>query len=54
MSERPDALAVSNRALIIYALVRRGYIEHVVNASTGDPRRMTQAETARAEQDRWL
>jgi hypothetical protein len=54
VTERPDALAVSNRALIVYALVRRAYIEHVVNASSGDSRRIAQAETARAEQDRWL
>ena len=54
MTERPDATAVANRALILYALVRRGYIEHVVNASHGDPARLRQAESARREQDRWL
>jgi hypothetical protein len=51
---RPDARAVADRALILYALVRRGYIEHVVNASEGDPSRLAQAEAARLEQDRWL
>jgi hypothetical protein len=45
---------VADRALILYALVRRGYIEHVVNASEGDPSRLAQAEAARREQDRWL
>jgi hypothetical protein len=54
VSDRPDSLAVSNRALIVYALVRRAYIEHVVNASSGDARRIAQAEAARTEQDRWL
>ena len=54
MNERPDALAASNRALVVYALVRRAYIEHVVNASTGDPQRLAQAEAARVEQDHWL
>jgi Domain of unknown function (DUF4272) len=54
VSERPDAAAVADRALILYALVRRGYIEHVVNASHGDPARLRQAESARREQDRWL
>jgi hypothetical protein len=54
VNERPDALAVSNRALVVYALVRRAYIEHVVNASSGDSKRIAQAEAARIEQDRWL
>jgi hypothetical protein len=54
VSERPDSLAVADRALILYALVRRGYIEHVVNASEDDPSRFAQAEAARREQDHWL
>jgi hypothetical protein len=54
VNERPDALAASNRALVVYALVRRAYIEHVVNASSGDPQRLAQAEAARVEQDHWL
>jgi hypothetical protein len=54
VSERPDVAAVADRVLILYALVRRGYIEHVVNASHGDPARFRQAESARREQDRWL
>jgi uncharacterized protein DUF4272 len=54
VSERHDAAAVADRALILYALVRRGYIEHVVNATEGEPTRLAQAEAARHEQDRWL
>jgi uncharacterized protein DUF4272 len=54
VSERPAATEVADRALILYALVRRGYIEHVVNASEGDPSRVAQAEAARREQDGWL
>jgi hypothetical protein len=45
---------VSDRALVLYALVRRGAIEHVVSASDGDPLRLAQAEVARKESDRWL
>jgi hypothetical protein len=54
VSDRPDATGVADRALVLYALVRRGYIEHVVNASEGDSSRVAQAESARREQDRWL
>ena len=54
MSDRPDERTVADRALILYALVRRGYIEHVVNGSEGDAGRFAQAEGARREQDGWL
>ena len=54
MSARPDALEVSNRALVLYAIARRGAIELFVNETGGDPLRLRQAETARKEQDRWL
>ena len=52
--ERPGLETVTNRALVLYALVRRAYIEHVMNASAGDQRRFAQGEAARFEQDRWL
>lgn len=51
---RPTAALVSERALILYAIVRRGYIEHVIASTGGDPLRVQQAEAARAETDRWL
>jgi hypothetical protein len=45
---------VADRALILYAVVRRGYIEHVIASTDGDPLRVRQAEAAREETDRWL
>jgi hypothetical protein len=51
---RPSAAQVADRALILYAIVRRGYIEHVIASTDGDPLRLRQAEAARAEADRWL
>lgn len=51
---RPSAADVADRALALYALVRRGYIEHVVASTEGDPLRVRQAEAAREETDRWL
>jgi Domain of unknown function (DUF4272) len=51
---RPSTDEVSDRALVLYALVRRGAIELVVNETGGDPTRMAQAERARVETDRWL
>jgi hypothetical protein len=50
----PSASQVADRALVLYALVRRGYIEHVVASTDGDPLRVRQAEAAREETDRWL
>ena len=51
---RPTAPEVTDRALVIYAIVRRGGIELVVNETQGDPTRLAQAEQARIETDRWL
>ena len=51
---RPTAEEVSDRALVIYALTRRGAIELVVAETEGEPQRLAQAEGARAETDRWL
>jgi Domain of unknown function (DUF4272) len=49
----PSAGEVSDRALVLYALIRRASIELVVR-ETGEERRVEQAERARAETDRWL
>ena len=51
---RPTAAQVANRALVLYAFVRRGYIEHVIANTDGDPVRIRQGEAARRETDRWL
>jgi hypothetical protein len=51
---RPTAHEVSDRALVLYAFVRRGTIEYVVNETGGDPTRLRQAEVARRETDDWL
>ena len=51
---RPSAVDVSDRALGLYALVRRGTIEYVVAETEGDPGRIRQAEAARRETDDWL
>jgi hypothetical protein len=50
----PTAAEVADRALVLYAIVRRGGIELVVNETQGDPTRLAQAERARIETDRWL
>jgi Domain of unknown function (DUF4272) len=50
----PSTSEVSDRALVLYALVRRGAIELVVNETGGDPGRIAQAERARMETDAWL
>lgn len=50
----PTAAEVADRALVLYALARRGAIELVVDEAGGDPSRVAQAERARAETDRWL
>lgn len=54
MSDRPPALEVSDRVLVLYAIARRGAIELVVNETQGDPTRLAQAERARIETERWL
>ena len=51
---RPTAGQVADRALVLYALVRRGYIEHVIANTDGDLLRIRQGESARRETDRWL
>jgi hypothetical protein len=51
---RPTAVQVADRALVLYALVRRGYIEHVIANTGGDPLRISQGESAREETDHWL
>jgi hypothetical protein len=51
---RPSAAEVADRALVLYALARRGAIELVVSESGGDPGRLASAERARTETDRWL
>ena len=51
---RPNVQQVADRALILYALVRRGSIEHVIASTDGDPLRIRQGEVARLESDRWL
>ena len=51
---RPTAVRVADRALVLYALVRRGYIEHVIANTGGDQLRISQGESAREETDHWL
>lgn len=51
---RPSAREVADRALVLYALARRGAIELAVNETGGDPGRIVQAERARHETDGWL
>jgi hypothetical protein len=50
----PSVAEVSDRALVLYALTRRGAIELVVTESGGEPSRIAQAERARIETDRWF
>lgn len=54
MSDRPGAREAADRALVLYAFVRRGYIEHVLDDVDADPARVAQAERARDETDAWL
>lgn len=54
MSDRPSSRDAADRALVLYAFVRRGYIEHVLDDADADPARITQAEGARGETDAWL
>jgi hypothetical protein len=50
----PTAAEVADRALVLYAFVRRGAIELVVNETGAEPTRVAQAEGARLETDAWL
>jgi hypothetical protein len=54
MAERPTAVQVADRALVLYAFVRRGYIEHVIANTEGDLLRIRQGEAARQETERWF
>ncbi len=54
VSARPTAREAADRAMVLYAFVRRGTIEHVLDDADADPGRLAQAERARAETDRWL
>ena len=51
---RPTAGEAADRALVLYAFVRRGTIEHVLDDADADTGRIAQAERARVETDRWL
>ncbi len=53
MSERPSARDVADRALVLYAMVRRASIELIV-AETRDQMRRRQAEGARLETEAWF
>ena len=53
MSPRPSVAEVSDRALVLYALIRRASIE-VVLEDGPEPQRLAQAERAKVETDRWL
>jgi len=53
VSDRPALAEVSDRALVLYALIRRAAIE-VVLEDGPEPRRLAQAERARVETARWL
>lgn len=50
----PSAERVSDRALVLYALIRRATIEHALGGFEDEPIRIRQAEGARAETTRWL
>ena len=51
---RPSPTAVADRALVLYALVRRATIELALEEYAHDPHRVEQAEAARRETVRWL
>jgi Domain of unknown function (DUF4272) len=53
VTERPGARQVVDRALVLYAMVRRASIELIV-AETRDQVRRRQAEAARLETERWF
>jgi hypothetical protein len=50
----PPAATVADRALVLYALVRRATIELALEEYAHDPHRVSQAEIARRETGRWL
>jgi hypothetical protein len=53
VSGRPTPAEVSDRALVLYALIRRASIEAVLEEGP-DTRRLAQAVRAKVETDRWL
>ena len=53
MTERPSARETADRALILYALIRRAAIEVIVTDGD-DLMRRRQAENARQETEHWL
>jgi Domain of unknown function (DUF4272) len=53
VTERPSARETADRALVLYALVRRAAIE-VVLTEADEPVRRRQAENARQETEHWL
>jgi hypothetical protein len=50
----PSAVEVADRALVLYAYVRRATIEFALGEFGHDPLRLAQAERARRETERWL
>jgi hypothetical protein len=54
LSPGPLVLEIADRALVLYAFVRRATIEHVISEFAHDPSRVAQAEGARVETARWL
>ncbi|MEP7059524.1 MAG: DUF4272 domain-containing protein [Actinomycetota bacterium] len=50
----PTTKQISDRALILYGLIRRGTIEYALREFEYEPHRLEQAEVARQETDRWL
>ncbi len=50
----PTSRQVSDRALVLYALTRRGTIEYALGEFEFNAQRVAQAEVARAETDRWI
>jgi hypothetical protein len=53
-STTPSVDEVANRALVLYAFVRRATIEYALGEFGDEPGRIAQAERARIEADRWL
>lgn len=51
---RPTVAQISDRILVLYALIRRGAIELILEETLDAPQRLAQAEAARVETDRWL
>jgi hypothetical protein len=50
----PSVREISDRALVLYAFIRRATIEHLLTEWANEPSRVAQAEGARVETDRWL